>query len=181
MKRSLCLPLSLLTTLLGGPALGQDSETASPVRVFVAVTDSTRSLAAGGMGFASDLTVSLQDLPGVWPVSTLELESAPDRFDLRESRLSVIEWRQLAARLNAEGLLLVVFKGGRGDAGNVLTVDILDVHSGRRHPLLARRVGELLATSLAEAVGLELARRLCSRRDRMTCMQPALPVHPPGR
>jgi len=109
-----------LVAVAHGELFAQDGS--GRARVLVATFQTEGSIDDDfGKDVAENLRESVEDFDLLVPVSRDEIEEALDRFDLEESRMDLVSWRQLASRLNAQ-LIIYGEVAPQGGAARVAAV-----------------------------------------------------------
>ncbi len=146
------LLVALTLPVVSAPAAAQSSE----IRVLVAPL-----IVQGGVDrrfgerVANEVRKALEDFGGLIPIEERDVNNTLKQFDLKAENMTMIEWRQLASRMNA-GMVMIGSAGpatggvevdvgfqdpGTGDA---LPVPKFTVASDRQHQEAAQRIMQSL-------------------------------------
>lgn len=158
---ALALAALLIPALPGSGAAQQTTEIPVLVPPVTAAEGLDRDF---GKDIAEKVREALEDFAGFQPIDWGDVEDLLDQYDLDEERLTPIEWRQLAGRMNA-GMVMLGSMTRAGD-GVRIEVAFVDPKTGDELPVDAFTVGEGRDEEAAEAItaglneGVEYTRSL---------------------
>lgn len=168
------LVLGLAGALVVGPGVahGQDGAGAQRSKVLVPPLPAARDVDKNfGKKLAEELRKRLRDFDVLTAVEKDEYKKALKKYDLKEDRMTPIQWRQLASQIGAG--LLFTGKASSSQGGYALEVNFVDVQSGDELSIpditapgnrnqAARTGADQIAEALKEQVQFLRARAFCA-------------------
>lgn len=172
------LTTSLVSLALAVPAVATfparalaQSDAGTEIKVLVAPLQ----VAAGvdskfGGKVAEEVRKSLEDFSGMTAVKWGDVKKMLKQFELDASKLSLIEWRQLAGRMNAG--LVMVGTVARGGSGLQVDAKFMDPRSGDELPVPAFSVSDAKAyREAAQHIRAGLETQVAYQRSVVFCSE----------